>query len=90
MTAEQIERSIKAAREILTHWPIGSFVWHRSNGKRGVVNGVMLCGDGAALPQVTWGDTQNACFPFELSGMPIPEGTDGEEWRLSRGDDERQ
>lgn len=89
-----IEDTLKAAGEIMARWKPGAFVWHRASGKRGVIDGWLICGDGAVLVRVSWGDNQTPNFIFELSAVPIPEGTEGEEWRLAEheepGDDPKE
>lgn len=86
-----VGKTLNDARAILQRWPAGAFVWHRANGRRGIVEGWKICADGAILISVSWGDTCGLHFFFELSARPVPEGSEGEEWRLaepeSGGDD---
>lgn len=81
-----LDDAVKALRTCAKAFPVGSYVWRRADGVRGVVEGYRICGDGLALPSVTWGATSDSVFPFEISDKPVPQ--DDDEWRLAgSGDD---
>lgn len=62
---------------VLRSWPIGTVVWHRGSGDRGVIDGVRLCADATAIPSVAYGGRCDFCFPIELSRTPV---RDPESW----------
>lgn len=79
---EDFIRAVQAnVAATLRAFPIGTLVWLRASGQRCIVDGVIVCGDGGALPRINNGNQQSLVFPFEVSKSPVPFTDDGDEWK---------
>lgn len=74
-----IEKTLKEAEQIMRRWKPGTRVWHRANGRRGLIDGFLICADGAIMVRVSWGDNQTPNYPFELSATRVSD--DDDDWR---------
>lgn len=85
-----IEEQLKALHHIMQRWKQGAKVWHRSDGKRGIVLEYILDNSGAVLIGVCFAhnSTTTRCYPVELSAVRISDGTDGDEWMDTDGHEE--
>ena len=82
---EREDEIVKRLRAVMRRWPAGMMVWRRADGRRGIVDGHMVCGDGSVLPRVSYGGAADLSYPFELNPTPVPENGDSEEWKLDDG-----
>ena len=82
MTIESITQALKP---VVAEWPIGSYVWHRANGKRGVVFGYLLMSDLGIRIQVDYGSKTEFEPRCLLSGTKVSEGGEGDEWKDDDG-----
>ena len=69
--------------EVAKSWPTGSLVWHRGNGRRGVITEYAIDGLGCVMLVVTWGANENwdKCLPCVLSLTRVSDGSEGEAWK---------
>ncbi|WP_395735066.1 hypothetical protein [Prosthecobacter sp.] len=74
---------INRLKPILERWPAGMIVWHRADGKRGVICEHTLDGLGCVMIVVCFGanSSWDKCLVHELSAVKISDGTDGDEWK---------
>lgn len=80
MTADELCRRLKP---IVEEYPVGSLVWHRADGKRGVVCEYCIDGQACVMVVVSFGGGINweKCEPYELRATRCSDGTDGEDWK---------
>lgn len=80
MTPEHLASKIQQLAE---QYPAGCPVWHRANGKRGVVCEYCIDATGCAMLSVDWGGSGwDKCVPQILSATKVnAETDDGETWR---------
>lgn len=78
-----VEKTLKELKAVMTHWPEGSRVWHRGSGQRGVVIGWLVSAGNVILIDVDYGNKGGITKELTcvLSGVPVSDGTDGEEWK---------
>lgn len=81
MNQKMLESALAALRQSMTDWPAGTVVWHRATGRRGVIDGWKVCGDGAPVISVSEGGGGYTCFPFEISRKKVADNDDGEQWK---------
>ena len=81
MNQKALEALLVKIRELIGEWPLRMVVWHIADGRRGVISGARICGDGSILPEVIWGGGTCVHYPFELRQAKVPENLDGDEWR---------
>lgn len=79
----KIEQQLKVLRSVMEEWPVGALVWHRADGRRGVIVEYAMDGAGCVMVVVSWGADRNwdKCLALELSGAPVSDGTAGDEWK---------
>lgn len=80
MTACDLLHKLKP---VLERWPAGMIVWHRADGRRGVVVEHSINGQGAVGVCVSF-DSMGAdrqCQVAELSAVKITADDEGEGWR---------
>lgn len=65
--------------EAMRDFPAFSFVWHRSSGARGLVDGWKICGDFSILISVTYGNASGLHYTGELSHSDPEETWKGQE-----------
>lgn len=77
---EHLAQAIELAA---ANWPIGSLVWHRANGKRGLVVEYAVDGFAVCMIVVSWGASEpwDKCCAYELSLTQVSSGGDGEQWK---------
>jgi hypothetical protein len=82
MTPTEYGRTIAA---LVNDWPAGAMVWHRANGKRGLVIGWEIRHAGNTFVIVDYAAGPMAEYPMCLSREPVAEGGDGEHWKTGAG-----
>lgn len=73
---------LKRLRAVMQEWPAGSIAWHRACGRRGVIAGHVILGNGDVTLRMDYGNGGWGCeVPASMSGTKISDGTDGDEWK---------
>lgn len=73
---------LKRLRPIIDEWPVGTLVWHRASGNRGVIVEYTIDGTGCVMLLVDYNKgSWEKEMPYCLSGSKINDGTDGDEWK---------
>lgn len=76
-----LDQKIQHLRHSLEEWPAGATIYHRADGKRGII--VEHCIDevGCIMINVAFGHNTPwaKCLPSELSTTPVRD--DGDEWK---------
>lgn len=67
---------------VIVRFRTGTLVWHRANGKRGVICEYCVDGQGCVMLGVCWGagDPWDKVMPDELSQVPVARDDD-EGWK---------
>ena len=82
MTTEQITKRLKP---LVAEWPLGIRVWHRADGRCGVLMGYFILIDGEVGFRVDYGSGGwSSEKPTSLQATK-PADEDGEEWKESAG-----
>ena len=70
---------------LMEEWPAGQVVFHRADGRRGVVSDWILCGQGNVMLMVDYG--ASGMEPEEPGSFQAttPGTEDGDEWRDGAG-----
>lgn len=70
-------------KPVLERWPAGMIVWHRADGKRGVVVEHSINGQGGVGVVVAFDphSGERQCQTLELSAVRVGGEEDGEEWK---------
>lgn len=72
--------SLNKLPPLMTAFPAGKRVWHRGDGRCGIVQGWLLFADGSVSVNVDYGSGGNVNeFPIALTFSKEPE--DGEGWK---------
>lgn len=62
-------------------YPCGAMVWHKANGKRGVVMQYSLDGEGCFMLEIDFGERAwEKCAVYCLSSSPVPKDDD-DSWK---------
>lgn len=66
----------------MERWMVGMRVWHRSDGKRGIILEYIVDNSEGVLLGVCFAHNGHTtrCYPVELSAVRVSDGTDGDEW----------
>lgn len=76
-----IEDILNRQRVLLQEWPLGSVVWHRACGRRGVLMGVFALLDGEVGFRVDYGASGWASEkPASLTATK-PSDDEGDDWK---------
>lgn len=80
MTPSELCNRLKA---VAVQWRVGQRVWHRADGKRGVIVEYCIDGSGCVMLNVCFGahEPWDKCLPDVLSTTPIGDGSAGDEWK---------
>lgn len=75
-----------AAIALARQFPVGSYVWNRASGLRGLVQGYVVHSDGSARVQVEWANHTNFdyCHAVALAREPVIFPEDGEDWKVAQ------
>lgn len=86
-----IEERLKGMRRALEQWPHGARVWHRADGRRGIILEHIMELPGNVQMGVIFAHNGHAvrCHPEELSSTPVSDGTDGDEWKDGQDEEHR-
>ena len=77
---------LKRLRPIVDEWPVGTVVWHRASGHRGIIVEYAIDGVGCVMILVDYGKGPwEKEMPCVLSGSKVSDGTDGDEWKDGTG-----
>lgn len=78
---------IHKLRPVLERWPAGMIVWHRADGRRGVVVEHSINGDGFVGVVVSFDPNsgERQCQTLELSAVKITADDEGEGWKTDDG-----
>lgn len=76
-------------KRVAVLWRVGELVWHKASGKRGIVLGYVIDGQGSVCFRVVFADSCDDCYPEELSKTQIKLDDDRENWQdLQDNDDD--
>ena len=83
----KIEARLQRLRAVMEEWPVGTVVYHRADGRRGVIAGHSVYETGDVLVRVDYGagGWQNEMALCLSATRPGTE--DGDEWRDADGKD---
>lgn len=78
-----IARRLARLKNVMEEWDSGSRVWHRADGRRGIVVEHSVDAQGCCMILVSFCATGpwEKCLPEMLSGTPVGDGSDGDEWK---------
>lgn len=78
----EIDEQLKELGAVMRRWRQGMRVWHRADGKRGIVLEYVVDLSGGVLIGCVFAHNSNTtrCYPAELSAVKVSDGTDGDEW----------
>lgn len=71
---------LKQFANIMHNFPLGSYIWHRADGRRGVIIGYLILGY-SVLIRVSYGAEETNEVPLVLSSGKITAADSGEEWQ---------
>jgi hypothetical protein len=78
MTTDEL---LNRQRKLLAEWPLGTMVWHRADGRRGVLMGVFVLIDGEVGFRVDYGAGGWASEKAGSLQASKPNDDEGEEWK---------
>lgn len=86
MTTDQ---TLQRIRPIIDEWPMGTLVWHRASGTRGVVVEYLIDANGGVNLGIDYGKgAWDKETPASLSGTRILPDVEGDEWKQDGTDSE--
>lgn len=75
-----IEKRLIELKVMANEWPIGSVVYHRANGDKGIVQEYAVTASEVTIG-VDWGQARFTCeYPFALNTIKPP-AVEGDEWK---------
>lgn len=73
---------IKHLEGLMHNFPRGQYVWHRADGRRGIVMGYLIIG-WSVLVRVSYGEAETNEVPIVLSATKVLAASEGEEWQTA-------